>query len=209
VGNLDLEKAGVAYDRNGVKVDRYLRTTVSSIYAAGDIVRPYLFSHIAEHEAIVATVNACMVRPIRRISYDHVIWTTFTEPELAHAGLTEEQAREQYGDSIQVYRWQYSDTDRARTDVTETGLGKFICDRKGRLVGAHILGHGATEVLHEAQLAKTLGTPFRRIARVIHAYPSYSDVVRQPAKRCYANTLRSRLLVRLLQRLHYGRGFSR
>ena len=206
VENLDLEKAGVEYHKKGVKVDKHLRTTARHIYAAGDIVPPYLFTHVAEYEAVIATTNACFGLPIRRTNYDHILWATFTEPELAHAGLTEEEARERHGDSIRVYRWQFKDVDRGKTDLAEDGMSKFVCDRKGRLLGIHILGHAATELMHEAQLAKSLGKPFSKIASVIHAYPSYSDAVRQPAKRCYVDLLQSNPFVRLVKRFRRGGG---
>jgi pyruvate/2-oxoglutarate dehydrogenase complex dihydrolipoamide dehydrogenase (E3) component len=206
VDNLDLEKAGVQYDKKGVKVDKHLRTTARHIYAAGDIVPPYLFTHVAEYEAVIATTNACIGLPIRKTNYDHVLWATFTEPELAHAGLTEQEARDRYGDSIRVYRWPFKDVDRAKTDVAEFGLSKFVCDKKGRLLGIHILGHAAAELMHEAQLAKTLGIPFSRIAPVIHAYPSYSDAVRQPAKRCYIDSLQNNVFLRFLKKLRRGGG---
>lgn len=201
VDDLDLEKAGVEYGKEGVKVDRHLRTTAPNIYAAGDIVPPYLFTHVAEYEAVIATTNACVGLPIRKTDYDNILWTTFTEPELAHAGLTEEQARDRYGDSIRIYRWEFKNVDRAKTDLAENGLGKFICDRKGHLLGIHILGHAAAELMHEAQLAKSLGIPFSRIASVIHAYPSYSDAVRQPAKRCHVENLRDNLFLKLLRKV--------
>jgi pyruvate/2-oxoglutarate dehydrogenase complex dihydrolipoamide dehydrogenase (E3) component len=206
VDNLDLEKAGVEYHKKGVKVDKHLRTTARHIYAAGDIVPPYLFTHVAEYEAVIATTNACFGLPIRRADYDNILWATFTEPELAHAGLTETEARERYGDSIRVYRWQFKDVDRGKTDLAEDGMSKFVCDRKGRLLGIHILGHAATELMHEAQLAKSLGKPFSKIASVIHAYPSYSDAVRQPAKRCYVDLLQSNPFVRLVKRFRRGEG---
>jgi len=85
--------------------------------------------------------------------------------------------------------------------LATNGLSKFICDKKGRLLGIHILGHGAAELMHEAQLAKSLGVPFSKIASVIHAYPSYSDAVRQPAKRCYIDTLQNNFFVKLLRNL--------
>jgi len=85
-------------------------------------------------------------------------------------------------------------------------MSKFICDRKGRLLGIHILGHGAAELMHEAQLAKSLGIPFSKIASVIHAYPSYSDAVRQPAKRCYVDNLQNNLFLRLLRKIAPKKG---
>jgi len=197
---LELEKAGVDFDQRGIKVDRFLRTTAKNIYAAGDVVPPYLFTHIAEYEAVIATTNACL--PIKRkTNYENVLWCTFTDPELAHAGLTEKQARQRYGDKARVYRWEHKDVDRAKTDLAQNGLSKFVCDKKGKLLGIHILGHGAAELMHEAQLAKTIGLSFSKIATVIHAYPSYSDAVRQPAKRCYIDNLQKNLLIRLSQKL--------
>jgi len=89
---------------------------------------------------------------------------------------------------------------------SDNGLSKFICDRKGRLLGIHILGHGAAELMHEAQLAKSLGLPFSRIASVIHAYPSYSDAVRQPAKRCYVDNLQNNFFLKLLRRIAPKKG---
>lgn len=196
---LTLEKAGVEYASNGIKVDSHLKTTAGNIYACGDVVPPYLFTHIAEYEAIVATTNACFGLPIKKVSYDHVLWTTYTDPELAHAGLTEEQARERYGDEIRIYRWEHKDVDRAKTDLAQNGLSKFLCDRNGKLLGIHILGHGAGELMHEAQLAKSLGLPFSKIASVVHAYPSYCDAVRQPAKKCYIDILQDNFFIKLLK----------
>ncbi|UCF14213.1 MAG: FAD-dependent oxidoreductase [Phycisphaerales bacterium] len=202
---LDLEKAGVEFDETGVRVDRHLRTTAKNIYACGDVVPPYLFTHIAEYEAIIAATNACFALPIRKTNYDNVLWATYTDPELAHAGLTEEQARQRYGDAVRIYRWEHKDVDRAKTDLASDGLSKFVCDNKGKLLGIHILGHGAAELMHEAQLVKSLGLPFSKIASVIHAYPSYSDAVRQPAKRCYIDVLQNSPFIKLLKKLKPGK----
>jgi pyruvate/2-oxoglutarate dehydrogenase complex dihydrolipoamide dehydrogenase (E3) component len=204
IDDLDLEKAGVEFDRKGIKVDKFLRTSARNIYAAGDVVPPYLFTHIAEYEAIIAATNACL--PInRRVNYKNVVWCTYTDPELAHAGLTERQGKEQYGEKIRVYRWEHKDVDRAKTDLTTNGVSKFICDKKGKILGIHILGYSAAELMHEAQLAKSLGVPLSKIASVIHAYPSYSDAVRQPAKKCYIYKIQNNFLIRLLKRLKPGK----
>jgi uncharacterized membrane protein YdjX (TVP38/TMEM64 family) len=82
-----------------------------------------------------------------------------------------------------------------------SGISKFICSKKGKLLGIHILGHGAGELMHEAQLAKSLGLPFSKIASVIHAYPSYSDAVRQPAKRCYIDMLQDNFFIKIIKSL--------
>ncbi len=203
--DLNLEKAGVEFDKNGIKVDSHLRTTSKNIYAAGDVVPPYLFTHIAEHEAVIATTNACFALPIRKTNYEHVLWCTYTDPELAHAGLTESQAREKYGDKISIYKLEHKDVDRAKTDLEEHGFSKLICDKKGKLLGIHILGHGAAELMHEAQLAKSMGLCFSKIASVIHAYPSYSDAVRQPAKQCYIDNLQNNVFLKLLRKILPGK----
>ena len=98
----------------------------------------------------------------------------------------------------------HKDVDRAKTDLEENGLSKFICDKRGKLLGIHILGHGAAELMHEAQLAKSMGLSFSKIASVIHAYPSYSDSVRQPAKKCYIDTLQNNFFLKLIKRIKGG-----
>jgi len=201
IDTLSLEKAGVEFDDKGIKVDKYLRTTTKNIYAAGDVAPPYLFTHIAEYEAVIATTNACLPLPVRKTNYENVLWCTYTDPELARAGLTEEQARAQYDDKIKIYRWEHKNVDRAKTDLEENGLTKIICTPKGKILGIHILGYAAAELMHEVQLAKSLNKPFSRIASVIHAYPSYSDAVRQPAKKCYIDILQNNFFVKLARGL--------
>jgi len=200
VDGLALESAGVEFSASGIRLDSHLRTTASNIYACGDVAGAYQFSHLAEYQAVIATSNALL--PFKkRVDYGYVPWCTFTEPELARSGLSEAEARELHGDSIKVYRYEYSKIDRARTDVAEEGLGKYICDRKGRLLGAHILGARAGELIHEAHLVRVLGLPFEEIQKAIHIYPTYADVVRQPAKLSYLDRLLANPLIKLAGKL--------
>lgn len=200
IDGLDLEKAGVRCNNGGVEVDQWLRTAAGNIYACGDVTGPFRFSHMAEYQAILACSNAFL--PIKkRADYRHAIWCTFTDPELAHAGLTEEEARTVYGDAIEVLRFDYSKIDRARTDIEEFGMSKVILDQKGIIIGAHILGTHASEVLHEIQLAKHFNIPFERLWQAIHLYPSYSDVIRQPSKYRYAARMGNNPLIKLLKRV--------
>lgn len=196
---LKLENAKVEFDSKGIKVDKRMRTTAKNIYAAGDVAPPYLFTHIAEYEAVIAATNASFPFPVKKANYENVLWCTFTNPELARAGLTEQQARQRHGDNILVYRWQNRNVDRCKTDLETRGLSKIVCDKKGRILGAHILSSRAAEILHEIQLARTAGIRFSDIASVIHAYPSYSDSIRQPAKKCYIDVLQNNLLVRFIK----------
>jgi pyruvate/2-oxoglutarate dehydrogenase complex dihydrolipoamide dehydrogenase (E3) component len=197
VEGLGLKNAGVEYSPKGIRVDDTLKTTAPNIYACGDVAGPYQFSHMAEYQARIATQNALL--PIRKhAGYEHYIWCMFTDPELAHAGLTEEEARESHGDKVRVYRWKYEETDRGRTDGEELGMSKVICDEKFMILGAHILGSRAGDLIHELQVAKTLGIPFYKLDSVIHIYPTFSDVIKQPAKLAYIDELKGNLFVQLL-----------
>ncbi|AQT69241.1 Mercuric reductase [Anaerohalosphaera lusitana] len=198
---LALEKAGVEYDDKGVKVDSRLRTTAGNIFACGDIVPPFQFTHIAEYEAVIAAANASLPFAVKKADYEHIVWTTFTTPEVAHAGMAEQQARDKYGDKVKIYRWDWKDVDRAKTDLNTQGLTKVVCDKRGKILGVHILGHNAAEAMHECQYAKCIGRKFSSIAKIVHAYPSYSDAVRQPAKKAHIEQLRNNPAVKVAQTL--------
>jgi pyruvate/2-oxoglutarate dehydrogenase complex dihydrolipoamide dehydrogenase (E3) component len=203
VDSMNLDAAGVDYSAHGIKINRRLQTTTGNIYACGDVTGPYQFSHMAEYQARTAARNALF--PFKgSVDYRHYLWCTFTDPEFAHAGLTEEEARHRYGDRIRIYRWQYRDIDRAKTEAEEFGVGKFICDRSYRLVGAHILGPRAGELIHEAQIAKTLGIPFYKLDSIIHIYPTFSDIVKQSAKMAHIDRLQNNLFIRMARTV-FGR----
>ena len=200
VEGLHLENAGIEYTLKGIKTTDTLRTTAPNIYACGDVAGPYRFSHMAEYQAKIATLNA--IFPLKkRVDYKNAAWATFTNPEIAHAGLTEEEAGKIYGDRIRVYKHEYRHIDRGKTDVSETGLGKFICDPKGRLIGAHILGERAGEIIHEAQIAKSIGIPFYKLYSVIHIYPTFTDVVKHAAKLCYIERLQNNPFLKFLRKI--------
>jgi pyruvate/2-oxoglutarate dehydrogenase complex dihydrolipoamide dehydrogenase (E3) component len=190
----------VNYSSKGILVNERLETSSGNIYACGDVVGPYQFSHMAEYQATIACFNAFL--PLKKkVNYSNVIWCTFTDPELAHGGITEEQARERLGERIRIYRQEYSKMDRARTDLEYNGMSKLICDDKGRLAGIHILGSHASEVIHEVQFAKSLNIPFEKIREVIHAYPSYSDAIKKPSNLYYVDKLQGNPFLKILRRL--------
>ena len=184
---LDLKKAGVEYNKNGIKVDTSLRTSANNIFACGDVVGPYLFSHIAEYQAIISVGNALF--PFKsKVNYNTVPWCTFTEPELAHVGLTEEEAKAKYN-NIKVYRAPYSSSDRAVTDLEEEGLAKAICDKRGRIVGAHIVGANAGEIIHEYVLAMSAGLRIGKLSSTVHIYPTLAQIVKGTANQYYMDML--------------------
>lgn len=192
ITELNLDKIGLETDKQGIITDSKMQTNISNIYACGDVVGPYRFSHISYHEGITAAINVILPFPVKKMDYNNVLWVTYTDPELAHLGLTEEEARSRYGDSIKVYNLDYSELDRAMTDG-EKGQAKFICDRRGKLLGGHIFGARAGEIIHGCQIVKTMGLPFKKLQSVIHSYPTYSELVRDGAKLAYIGDWKDRL----------------
>lgn len=197
---LQLERAGIRYSRKGILTNRRMETSAKGVYAVGDVVGPYQFSHMANMQGIVAVQNALLPWN-RNMSYDHVAWVTFTDPELGRAGMTEEEARARHGDGIRVYTQSYQQLDRAKTKRGSVGLVKIIVDRKGRILGASILGDRAGELISELQVLKTLGIPLGKLKDVIHPYPTYSEILVKIAKRVYVDTLLGRPLVKLVYNL--------
>lgn len=190
VDGLGLDKAGVEFDaRRGIKVDGRLRTTNKRVYACGDVVGHYAFTHVAEYQAGIVLSNALFPFVNRKVDYRAVPWTTFTDPELARVGMTEEEAKEKTGDRVRVYRHRFSDTDRAVIEGEGRGLVKLVCDHKGRLLGAHILGPGAGELIGEYTLAMQSGVPVAGISRTIHVYPTVAQSVKRAADQYYREKL--------------------
>lgn len=199
IEGLDLDQVGITYDRKGIQVNPYLQTTLKNVYAIGDVVGPYQFSHMANVQGIQATQNALL--PIKRkINYDHVGWVTFTEPELARAGLTEAEAREQYGPSIRVYNYDFNDLDRARTKGATEETIKVILDKRGKVLGTSILSDRAGEMIGELQVLKTFGHNFAKMGKVIHPYPTYSEVYSKIGKKVMVDNLLNNPLVQLFRK---------
>lgn len=195
VDGLGLEEAGVKVGPQGVEVDASLRTSVKSIYAAGDVAGRHHFTHAAGYEAARAVRN--MFFPGRASGAYLVPWCTFTDPELAHAGLTEAQARAQHGDgAVQVWRQDLAHSDRARAESAQEGELRIVT-AKGRIVGAHVLAAGAGELIGELALAIERGLELSDLAGVVHVYPTIALAIQQiAAQASYAKAQRYRRLVR-------------
>lgn len=197
IAGLNLDAAGIETER-GIKVDKYLQTTAKGVYACGDVAGPYLLSHMANFQGKIATMNALL--PVKRkASYEHVAWSTFTDPEFARAGLTEAEAREKHGDSIRVYHYDFDKLDRAKTKSGDMGKIKLITNRKGKVLGAHIIGERAGELIAEVQVMKTLGLNFAKLQSVIHPYPTYADALRQLAQQVFLDNILNHPLIRFFR----------
>jgi pyruvate/2-oxoglutarate dehydrogenase complex dihydrolipoamide dehydrogenase (E3) component len=195
VDGLGLEEVGVKLRPRGIVVDRRLRTSVRSIYAAGDVAGRFLFTHSAAYESVIAVRN--MFFPGSQRVTGLVPWCTFTEPELAHAGLTIEQARERHGAGrVAVRRIDLDRSDRARADSATRGRVVLVTAR-GRLVGAHVLAPAAGELIHELALAIRKRTRLEQLANLIHVYPTLSISTAQlAAEAAYERARRFRWLAR-------------
>lgn len=192
---LNLDKAGVKFHAKGITVNKHLQTANPNIYAAGDITGPYLFSHMAEYQGKTAAMNAIL--PWKsKVNYKHIAWTTFTEPEMAHAGLTEADFSPS---KVRVFKYDFENLDRTMTHPGETGLLKIVCDKKYKILGASIIGPRAGELIGEIQIMKTLGIPLTKAVNVIHPYPTYGDIIRQIAKKAYLDKIMNNPIVKLIQ----------
>jgi len=195
---LSLEKAGVEYSEKGIHVDNTMKTTTPNIYACGDVTGKYQFSHMAEYEAKIAVLNT--VLPIKKkADYSSVPWCTFTDPELAHTGMTEEEAKEKHSGNIRVYKHNFKDTDRGKTDSVKSGFCKVICNKKGFILGAQVVGARAGEIIHGIQYLKTLKIPFYKAYTATHIYPTYYDAVKHTAKMCFLDRVSNNFFVKLIK----------
>ncbi len=174
VEGLNLEAAGVAYDKDGVKVNAKLQTTNPQIFGCGDVIGGYQFTHVAGFEAVTVLTNALFF-PLSKVNYRVIPWATFTEPELARVGLTEEESRKQYGQDVYVLKHEFEEVDRAQAEGATEGFAKIICDKKGQILGAHLVGPSAGELIHEIVLAMNNKLPVSALTG-IHIYPTLSEV---------------------------------
>lgn len=180
VEEMGLEALGVEVGEKGVTVDGALRTSASNVWAAGDVAGPYRFTHVADYQARIAAPNALF--PLRRkADYRVVPWCTYTEPEVARVGMTEAQARDEWGDRAGVYRYAHDSLDRALCDGEPEGLTKLVLDPRGRIAGAHVVGPRAGETIHEAVLAVRHRLKLSDLSGMIHVYPTYPESLKRAA----------------------------
>jgi pyruvate/2-oxoglutarate dehydrogenase complex dihydrolipoamide dehydrogenase (E3) component len=179
VEGLGLDVAGVEYDaRAGVKVDDRLRTTNPNIYAAGDICSPFKFTHTADFMARIVIQNS-LFKGRSKSSALTIPWTTFTSPELAHVGVSPQEATAQ-GIAIQSYTQELSEVDRAILEGDTAGFVRVhVKQGTDRIVGATIVATNAGDMISEISLAMTHGLGLKKIATTIHPYPTQADAIRK------------------------------
>jgi pyruvate/2-oxoglutarate dehydrogenase complex dihydrolipoamide dehydrogenase (E3) component len=176
---LALERAGIACDRSGIRVGKNLKTTNRRVYAIGDVAGRGQFTHLANYHAGLVIRNALFRLPVR-VNADLVPRVTFTDPELAHVGLTETEARAR-GIAIGVLRWPYHENDRAHAEGETVGHIKIVTDGRGKIVGATIVGAAAGELITAWTLAISRGLNIRAVAGMIVPYPTLAEIGKRAA----------------------------
>ena len=199
VENLGLEAAGVRYSPKGIDVDARLRSSNKHIYAAGDVAGGYQFTHIAAYHAGIVIRNALFRLPAKA-STKAVPWVTYTDPELAHVGMNEADARKAHGDSIKVVRAEFAENDRAQAESAKQGFLKGVL-KGSTVIGATIVGPHAGELILPWVLAVSKGLKIGDLANIIAPYPTLSEISKRAAGSYYTPTLfspRTRAVVRFL-----------
>jgi pyruvate/2-oxoglutarate dehydrogenase complex dihydrolipoamide dehydrogenase (E3) component len=194
VNGLGLDALGIATTPQGITVDQRGRTSVATVYACGDVAGRHHFTHAAAYEGVRAVRD--MFFPGRGRANAMVPWCTFTDPELAHAGMTEAEARARHGRHVEVWVQDLAHNDRARTDGTTDGAIVIVTARR-KVVGAHILAPAAGEMIHELALAITEGLTIDALAGFLHVYPTVATGIGQlGAESAFARAEKLRWLVR-------------
>ncbi|KIN70650.1 Mercuric reductase [Sulfitobacter noctilucae] len=191
---LDLEKAGVEPEKNGIKVDDSLRTTNRKIYAIGDVAGGLQFTQVAGYHAGVIIRSMLFGLP-SKAKTSHIPWATYTEPELAQVGLTEAQAQSKHGSALEVVRFHYDHNDRAIAERKTKGFIKVMV-AKGRPVGASIVGYQAGELINLWALALANRMKMSQIAAMVAPYPTIGEINKRAAGAYFSPRLFESALVK-------------
>jgi pyruvate/2-oxoglutarate dehydrogenase complex dihydrolipoamide dehydrogenase (E3) component len=196
VGELNLEAARVKFDKRGITVNKGLRTSNSRVFAIGDVTGGLQFTHMANYHAGIV-IRRALFRLPAKVDTRLVPWVTYTEPELAHVGLSEEQATKAKI-AINVLRWPYHENDRAQAERATEGHIKVVTDKKGRILGATIVGLHAGEVIQMWSLAISQGLKIKAMTGWISPYPTLGEINKRAAYRFYATAASNPLLRKIV-----------
>jgi pyruvate/2-oxoglutarate dehydrogenase complex dihydrolipoamide dehydrogenase (E3) component len=203
VEGLGLDAAGIEHNARGIVVDARLRTTQRHVFALGDVIDAPRFTHAAAYQAGIVVRNVAFRLPAR-VGYASLPWVTYTDPELAHVGLTEAEARKRHDDAVRIELASLEENDRAIAEHRAAGAMKIVLGRRGRVLGASILAPAAGEMIGLWCLAIRRKLPLRAIADLMLPYPTMSEIGKAAAGQHYRAALfgkTARRLVRALQSL--------
>ncbi len=192
VDGLDLEKAGVEFDKKQIKTNDFLQTSQKHIFAAGDVTAHFQFTHMADYEAQIVIQNAFVPFPFKKKTDFRVVpWATFTDPEIGRVGLTEKEAREKYGDEkVKVYKISFAENDRAQTESAPEGFAKIVT-KNGKIVGATLVGSHAGELIHEFVWAMKENLKVSDLNKIIRVYPTLAKITQAVGTEATLETLKS------------------
>lgn len=181
VSELNLQAAGVETGERGlVKVNDLLQTTQAHIYAGGDVSGPYAYTHVAHYQGNLAGLNM-FSGAAQAADYRVAPHVTFTDPEIAGVGLTEEEARQE-GHKVIIGKFELGYLGKALVDSEQVGMVKIIGDaRSGEILGGHIVGEAAGEIIHEIVAGMAAHANVRDVADAIHVYPTMAEGVKAAA----------------------------
>lgn len=203
IDGLNLDAANIATNKKGVVVDSRLRTTAKHVYAIGDIAGGPQFTHVAGYHGGLTIRNALFRLPAK-VDYRTLPWVTYTEPELAHIGMTEADARKQYGDAVHIIAQDIAKNDRAQAQRATAGRIRIITRRGKQILGVSILGEHAGELIALWSLAMNQNLKASALLGLMLPYPTVSEISKTAISAYYAPKLFSkwpRLAVRLLLKL--------
>jgi pyruvate/2-oxoglutarate dehydrogenase complex dihydrolipoamide dehydrogenase (E3) component len=192
ISELGLDAAGIKSERSGITVDAGLVTSNRKVFAIGDCIGGLQFTHVANYHAGIVIRRALFQLPAK-VDKGVIPWVTYTEPEVANVGLTEEQARAA-GHEVKILRWPLHENDRAQAERSTEGLVKVVVGRKGRILGAAIVGHNAGELIQMWSLAISQKLKIKAMTGWISPYPTLSEVNKRAAYRYYASAAGSALV---------------
>lgn len=201
VSDLDLEAGNIAYSPQGIEVDSRLRSTTNGrVFAIGDVAGQLQFTHVASYHAGIVVRNALFRVPAKS-DLSPVPWVTYTDPEIAHVGLTERVARERFGDKIKILTWPLKENDRAQAERRTDGFIKVVVKTNGLILGASIVAPHAGEHIQMWALALAQKMKIGAMATYISPYPTYGEISKRVAGAFYTPTLfsrRTRMVVKFL-----------
>lgn len=182
--NLGLEEMGIKHDKGKIVVDDFYKTTAPDVYAIGDIVPGPALAHVASAEGIICVEAICGHHP-QALNYGNIPGCTYTHPEVASVGLTEEQAKEK-GYELRVGKFPFSASGKASASGHKDGFVKVIFDKKyGEWLGCHMIGEGVTDMIAEAVVARNLETTGMEVLKSVHPHPTMSEAVMEAVAQAY------------------------
>lgn len=186
VEGLNLEAAGVEFTPKGITVDKGLRTTNRKVFAIGDVAGGLQFTHVAGYHAGLVIRSALFGLPVTARGAESIPWVTYTDPELAQLGLTENEARKLHGEAVTVARWPFHDNDRAIAEGKPNGMVKVVAGKRGHILGASIVGDHAGELIQPWVLALENRLTLRHMAGMVAPYPTRGEASRRAAVSSFA-----------------------